>query len=69
MIHKTKRRVFIGICEKSPQGNTNKDLIFVESEDGLFRCVKQPDTSYTLQEMLLDFENGYVKIGTPIMGL
>ncbi len=68
-IRKTKWRGFEGICKKSPQGNTNFGRIFLEGNDGRFRCREFPNGSFSLEEMLSDKMNGYVKELNPRMGI
>jgi hypothetical protein len=53
-------RVYVGICKKSSQGNSNFNKVFTECEDGLFRSVDSR-IAITKDEIESDEKNGFVK--------
>jgi hypothetical protein len=57
---KTNGKRYIGVCEKSPAGNTNLGDIWEECNDGCYRCPKH-DIYLNLSSITHDVSNGYLK--------
>lgn len=62
---------YIGICKKSPQGNSNYGTVWEQGEDGLYRSAedayvnrKRP-LELSVQDVFHDLSNGYLAELTP----
>lgn len=57
---KTIPKIYLGICEQSPGGNSNLNTVWVECADGLFRSPHSP-IALKQSDMDEDERNNYLK--------
>ncbi len=53
-------KIYIGICEKSKQGNGNLNHVFVECPDGMFRSFNSK-LALTINQVESDVKNNFLK--------